>query len=68
VQPIGTDGGLALGSLIKSTWEAFLASGLCLGLLVLSREGVTDSNRLVRKMAPNAYGVYIIHIFVVPAL
>jgi peptidoglycan/LPS O-acetylase OafA/YrhL len=63
-----TDGGLALGSLIKSTWEAFIAGGLCLGLLVLFREGVTDSNRLVQKMALNAYGVYIIHIFVVLAL
>jgi glucans biosynthesis protein C len=63
--PIGTPGGLSVSSLIWSTCEALIAIGLCLGLIVLFREYVAAPNRLVRMAAPNTYGVYIIHVFVV---
>jgi surface polysaccharide O-acyltransferase-like enzyme len=65
VQPFGTTGGLSLGSLMRSPWEAFVCSALCIGLLLLFREFVASPPRLLQMMAPNAYGVYIIHIFVV---
>lgn len=60
IHPIGSGGGFSLDSLIWSTWEAFIATGLCVGLLVLFREYVATPNRLLRMAAPNAFGVYII--------
>jgi surface polysaccharide O-acyltransferase-like enzyme len=65
VQPIGTDGGLTPGALTKSVWESFVCVGLSIGLLVLFREYVATPNRVLRMAAPNAYGVYLIHLFVV---
>jgi surface polysaccharide O-acyltransferase-like enzyme len=61
VVPIWSGGGATLGSLIWSTVEAFIATGLSVGLLVLFREYVAKPSRLVLQLAPNAYGVYIIH-------
>ena len=64
-QPFGTTGGFSVGSLMRCTWEAFVCVGLCVGLLVLFREFVSSPPRLLQMMALNAYGVYIIHVFVV---
>jgi glucan biosynthesis protein C len=68
LHPIGTDGGLTLASLIKSTWEAFVAVGMCIGLIVLFREYLAVPHRLVQTAAPGAYDVYLIHPFVVVPL
>ena len=68
VHPFGATGGFSVGTLMRSTWEAFECVGLCIGLLVLFREFVSSAPRLLRMMAPNAYGVYIIHIFIVVPL
>jgi len=65
--PIGTPGGANLGSVIWSLAEAFIATGLCLGLIVLFREYVAKPGRLLLRMAPNTYGVYVVHLFVVLA-
>jgi len=56
--------GFNITSLIWSTWEAFIRTGLWVGLLLLFGEYVDAPNRLVRMLAPNAYGVQIIHPFV----
>jgi surface polysaccharide O-acyltransferase-like enzyme len=68
VRPFGATGGLSLATLMRSTWEAFECVGLCVGLLVLFRECVASAPSIVRMMAPAAYGVYIIHIFIVVPL
>jgi len=68
IRPFGATGGFSIGTLMRSTWEAFECVGLCIGLIVLFRECVSSLPRLVRMMAPNAYGVYIIHIFIVVPL
>lgn len=66
--PIGTPGGANVGSLIWSTCEAFIASGLCLGLPVLFRDSVTSGGRWLGRAAAATYGVYLVHLFVVLAL
>lgn len=68
VYPLGPGGGISIGSLIRSTWEAFLCVSLSIGLLTLFREFVASPPRLVLMMAPAAYGVYIIHVFLVVPL
>jgi surface polysaccharide O-acyltransferase-like enzyme len=68
VRPFGATGGFSLATLMRSTWEAFECVALCIGLLVLFREFVTSAPQLVNMMAPAAFGVYIIHIFVVVPL
>jgi hypothetical protein len=65
LHPFGQMGGLSLGQLIRSTWEAFLAVGLCLGLVVLFRDYVAAPGCLMRRAAPNAYGAYLIQMFVI---
>jgi hypothetical protein len=49
------------GSVLWSTWESFLCVGLCVGLPVLFRERSEVFGRL-QKLAPNAYGAYVIHV------
>jgi fucose 4-O-acetylase-like acetyltransferase len=68
LHPFGDTGGLSLGSLLRSSWEAVVAVGLCLGLIVLFREYVAAPGRLVRLMSPDAYGVYLIQLFVLVPL
>jgi hypothetical protein len=65
LHPFGQMGGLSLGQLIRSMWEAFLAVGLCLGLVVLFRDYVAAPVWLIRCAAPNAYGAYLIQMFVI---
>jgi surface polysaccharide O-acyltransferase-like enzyme len=68
VRPFGATGGFSVDTLMRSTWEAFECVGLCVGLLVLFREVVSSLPRLLQIMAPSAYGVYIIHVYLVVPL
>jgi glucans biosynthesis protein C len=61
-------GGLDWRSLVWSGWEALICVGLCVGLPVLLRERLARQGALLRWLSPNAYAVYIIHIWVVVAL
>ena len=45
-----------------SVWEAFICVGLCVGLPVLFREYMSAPGRLLRAMAPNAFGAYVVHV------
>jgi glucan biosynthesis protein C len=47
---------------VWGVWESFICVGLCVGLPVLFREYVRTPGRLLRDMAPNAYGAYVIHV------
>jgi len=58
-------GGLNLESLAYDLWEAFLCSGLCIGLLVLFRENLNSQGTLARNLAASTYAVYLFHVPVV---
>jgi glucan biosynthesis protein C len=47
---------------VWSIWESFLCVGLCVGLPVLFREYLHTPARIVRSMAPNAFGAYVLHV------
>lgn len=49
-------------------WEAFLAVGPCLGLLVQFGEYLAAPGRLVRRAAPKTHGAYLIQLFVIVPL
>jgi peptidoglycan/LPS O-acetylase OafA/YrhL len=51
-----------------AVWEAFLCTGLSVGLIVVFREHANAPGRLLRFLAPSVYSVYIIHVFVVIGL
>jgi fucose 4-O-acetylase-like acetyltransferase len=68
VHPFEDTGGLNPGSLLRSTWEAVVAVGLCIGLIVLFREYVATPGRLVRTASLDTYGVYLIQLFVLVPL
>jgi surface polysaccharide O-acyltransferase-like enzyme len=68
LRPFGATGGFTVDTLMRSTWEAFECVGLCVGLLVLFREVAPSLPRLLQMMAPSAYGVYIIHVYLVVPL
>jgi len=68
MRPFGSTGGFSAGTLMRSTWEAFECVSLCIGLLVAFRELVSSARRRLQVMAPSAYGVCIIHVFVVVPL
>jgi hypothetical protein len=59
--------GLASG-LFWSTWEALLCVGLSIGLVVLFRECANRQGRLLRLLAANTYGVYLIHVLLIVGL
>jgi len=61
VLPVWSGGGLDAASLRWSMWEAFLCTGLCLGLVVLFRSVVRQPGGLVRLALPQAYGAYLVH-------
>jgi peptidoglycan/LPS O-acetylase OafA/YrhL len=61
-------GGLDWRSLVWSGWEALICVGLCVGLPVLLRERFARQGALLRWLSPNAYTVYIIHIWPIVAL
>jgi peptidoglycan/LPS O-acetylase OafA/YrhL len=58
-------GGFNVQSLVYDFWEAFLCSGLCIGLLVLFRENLNSQGRLARNLAGSTYAVYLFHVPVV---
>ena len=56
---------------VRFLWEyreALLCVGVCIGLLALFRTFFNRTGRIVRILAENAYGTYIIHVPVVVAL
>jgi hypothetical protein len=66
-------GGLTAGSLLWSTWEAFICVGLCVGLVTLARDGLAfpgtpAARRLLRFAAQAAFGAYLLHILPVVGL
>lgn len=65
---LSVTGGLSLGALISAVIEAFIAVGLCVGLLTLFRERADHQGRLGRELAASSYAVYIIHIIPVLGL
>jgi fucose 4-O-acetylase-like acetyltransferase len=68
LHPFGETEGLSLAQLIRSVWEAFLAVGLCLGLIVLFRQYAAAPGRLLQWAAPNAYGAYLVQLLVIVPL
>jgi peptidoglycan/LPS O-acetylase OafA/YrhL len=52
-------------SAVYSLWDATLAVGLCLGLLVLLRGAGHRDGALGRFLARHSYGVYVVHIPIV---
>jgi len=68
IPAINEMGGPGWRSLVQSFWEAFLAVGLSLGLLVCLRERFNRPNRLIAAMSADSYFVYIIHLYLVIAL
>ena len=62
------DGGADWRSLIWSGWEAVICVGLCVGLLVLARERLANPGRALRRLSANAYGIYVLHIWVLVPL
>ncbi|MCC6627255.1 MAG: acyltransferase family protein [Chloroflexi bacterium] len=61
-------GGLGVGSLVWSLWEALICIGLSVGLLTLFRDHWTRAGRLLPVLAANTYGVYVIHLLLIITL
>ena len=55
-------GGFNFGSLMWSTWEAFICVGLCVGLPVLFRERFAHPGRWTQLAARHAFGAYVVHV------
>ncbi len=64
----GTNGRAVVSGLFWATWEALLCVGLAIGLVVLFRECANRQGRLLRLMAANTYGVYLIHVLLIVGL
>lgn len=54
-------GGLHWQSIIYSTWDAFVGTGLIAGLFVIFRRRYNKQGRTAKILADNTYTVYIIH-------
>lgn len=54
-------GGLHWQSMVYSSWEAFVGTGLVAGLFVIFRKRYNHQGWLSKVLADNAYTVYIIH-------
>ena len=63
--PYFSGGGFNVQSLAYDVWEAFLCSGLCIGLLVLFREKIQFHGRLARILGASTYAVYLLHVPIV---
>jgi hypothetical protein len=50
------------GMMLWSVWESFICVGLCVGLPVLLREHLRTPWRVLRSMAPDAFGAYVLHV------
>ncbi|GAE32629.1 acyltransferase family protein [Alkalihalobacillus hemicellulosilyticus] len=60
-----TPGGFNLASMIWSVWDCTMTTSLCIGLIVLFRETLNGTGRLIRWLSANTYGVYIFHVPIV---
>lgn len=58
-----TVGGLNGGSLLRSTWEALICTGLAAGLVVLFRDVVRRPGPLLAAVAAASYAAYIVHVY-----
>ncbi|NOV04001.1 acyltransferase family protein [Paenibacillus planticolens] len=67
-KPMQVNGGMNLQSLVYAFWEPFVAVGLCLGLLVLFREKWNRSGAFFQELGSAAFGVYVIHAFILVAV
>ncbi len=54
-------GGFHWQAAIYAVWESFVGIGVCLGLLVLFRDGYNIQGKLSRFLAENAFAVYVFH-------
>ena len=61
-------GGFDLPSLLRSVWEASIAVGLSVGLIVAFREMISSSRRMLDEMTDTSFGAYILHPAIVVAL
>jgi len=61
-------GGLTIGSLIGSFWEAFMCVSMCTALLALFKNRFNSQNPITKALANNAFTVYIIHLPIVIVL
>ncbi len=56
-----------IGGIVYPIWEALLACGMCIGLLVLFREALNVQGALGRFLAANQYAAYVWHpLIIVP--
>ena len=55
------DGGWHWQSAVLCGWESFFCVGVCLGLIVLFREGFNAQGRVARFLSNNAFAVYVFH-------
>ena len=55
------DGGWHWQSAVLCGWESFFCVGVCLGLIVLFREGFNAQGRMARFLSGNAFAVYVFH-------
>ena len=65
---VTSTGGKVLFSLIWNIREAFIATGLSVGLLTWFRKRFNRQGRLMAAMSADSYFVYIIHIYLVIGL
>lgn len=56
--PAGGPGGIDVQGII---WEAFVATGLCVGLPIAFRELALGAGRVWRLLARNAFAIYVFH-------
>lgn len=54
-------GGWHLPSALYCLWESFFCAGVCLGLIVLLRDGGNRHTRLTRLLSDNSFAVYVFH-------
>ncbi len=54
-------GGVHWQSLVYSTWEAFVGTGLIAGLFIIFRKKFDSQTRFTKNLSDNAYTVFIIH-------
>ena len=54
-------GGWHLPSALYCLWESFFCAGMCLGLVVLLRDGGNRHTRLTRWLSENSFAVYLFH-------
>jgi peptidoglycan/LPS O-acetylase OafA/YrhL len=55
-------GGLRLGSLLGTTWEAFMCVSMCIALLALFKNRFNTQGPIAKALANNSFTVYLIHI------